>query len=240
MMSAPDPSTAIVDPPPASAPRCAAESTPRARPLTTTMPRAARSAARRSATASPYGDAAREPTSATAGRSSAARRPARPEHERRIRDGGKRGRIRRVAPGHRRHAALGRATARGERAAIERPRVPAACTRAGQGVRQDGRRRVAARRRSAASRQVHGGSSDRPMRSERSVSGEGRKGMEVMAHRARTCGARPPALNYYTREVHDRPRFVTVGIGQNCAKHARFFIPVVASWLAPDYSWSGS
>jgi hypothetical protein len=71
MTSAPDPSTATVDPPPASAPRCAAESTPRARPLITTMPRAARSAPRRSATASPCGDAAREPTSATAGCSSA-------------------------------------------------------------------------------------------------------------------------------------------------------------------------
>ncbi len=35
MTSAPDPSTATVRPPPASAPRCAAESTPRASPLTT-------------------------------------------------------------------------------------------------------------------------------------------------------------------------------------------------------------
>ena len=57
MTSAPEPSTAIVEPPPASAPRCAAESTPRASPLTMTMPRDARSAASRSATARAYGDA---------------------------------------------------------------------------------------------------------------------------------------------------------------------------------------
>ena len=47
--------------PAASAPRCDAESTPRARPLTTVTPRAARSAPRRSATSRPYGDAARDP-----------------------------------------------------------------------------------------------------------------------------------------------------------------------------------
>ena len=39
------------------------------------MPRAARSAARRSATLKPYGEPAREPTIATAGRESAARLP---------------------------------------------------------------------------------------------------------------------------------------------------------------------
>src|SRR6478672_6792051 len=70
MMSVPEPSTAIVDPPPASAPRCAAESTPRARPLTTTTPRAARSAASVSATLRLYGEPAREPTMATARRES--------------------------------------------------------------------------------------------------------------------------------------------------------------------------
>ena len=43
-------------PPAASAPRCAAESTPRARPLTIISPRAARSAASRSATSSAYGE----------------------------------------------------------------------------------------------------------------------------------------------------------------------------------------
>src|SRR5580765_5908541 len=67
MTSAPEPSTATVTPPAESAPRCAAESTPRARPLTITRPDAARSAASRSATASPYGDAARDPTIATLG-----------------------------------------------------------------------------------------------------------------------------------------------------------------------------
>src|SRR5260221_11368185 len=67
MTSAPQPSTATVRPRPASAPRWAAESTPRARPLTTVMPELARSAARCSATDRPYGDAARAPTIATDG-----------------------------------------------------------------------------------------------------------------------------------------------------------------------------
>src|ERR1700704_2175879 len=75
MTSAPDPSTATVTPLPASAPRCAAESTPRARPLTTTSPHAARSPASCSATESPYGEAGPEPTIATAGALSAATRP---------------------------------------------------------------------------------------------------------------------------------------------------------------------
>ena len=52
--SMPCPSTAIVRPPAASAPRCAAVSMPRASPLTIVTPRAARSAARRSATSTPY------------------------------------------------------------------------------------------------------------------------------------------------------------------------------------------
>ena len=52
-----------------SAPRCAAESTPRARPLTTVTPRAARSAASRPAVSSATLDAARDPTIATAGAS---------------------------------------------------------------------------------------------------------------------------------------------------------------------------
>src|SRR5436190_1545455 len=69
--SAPDPSTAIVLPPACSVPRCAAESTPRARPLTTTSPARERSCARRSATSRAYGDAARDPTIATAGALSA-------------------------------------------------------------------------------------------------------------------------------------------------------------------------
>src|SRR6185369_12788103 len=66
MTSTPEPSTATVRPPAESAPRCAAESTPRARPLVITIPRALRSAARRSATASAYGDLVRDPTIATA------------------------------------------------------------------------------------------------------------------------------------------------------------------------------
>src|SRR5204862_6513246 len=52
-----------------------ADSTPRANPLTTTTPRTAGSAASRSATANAYGDPAREPTIATAGRLSAAATP---------------------------------------------------------------------------------------------------------------------------------------------------------------------
>src|SRR6267154_1930849 len=75
MTSGPEPSTATVDPFAASAPRCAAESTPRARPLTTTTPRAARSPDNRSATLNPYGEPAREPTMATEGRERAARLP---------------------------------------------------------------------------------------------------------------------------------------------------------------------
>ncbi len=65
-MSGPQPSTPTVAPFASSAPRCAAASTPRARPLTTTMPREARSAPSRCATARAYGEPAREPTIATA------------------------------------------------------------------------------------------------------------------------------------------------------------------------------
>src|SRR2546423_1457874 len=75
MTSTPDPSTATVIPPAASAPRCAAESTPRARPLTTTTPRTARSPASCSATDKAYGDAAREPTTATASAFNGATQP---------------------------------------------------------------------------------------------------------------------------------------------------------------------
>src|ERR1700736_1674532 len=66
-MSTPVPMTATVMPPPTSAPRWAAASQPRARPLTTMTPARARSAASCSATASPYGDGRREPTIATRG-----------------------------------------------------------------------------------------------------------------------------------------------------------------------------
>src|SRR5712692_5709427 len=66
-MSTPVPMTATVTPPPTSAPRWAAASQPSARPLTTTTPARARSAASCSATASPYGDGRREPTIATRG-----------------------------------------------------------------------------------------------------------------------------------------------------------------------------
>ena len=52
---------------PRARPRCAAESTPRAMPLTTVTLRRARSAPSRRATSSAYGDAAREPTMATEG-----------------------------------------------------------------------------------------------------------------------------------------------------------------------------
>src|SRR5712692_7967948 len=66
-MSTPVPMTATVTPPPTSAPGWAAASQPSARPLTTTTPARARSAASCSATASPYGDGRREPTIATRG-----------------------------------------------------------------------------------------------------------------------------------------------------------------------------
>src|SRR5947207_5819022 len=67
MTSIPDPRTPTVRPPALSAPRCAAASTPRARPLTMVSPAAARSPASRSATLSAYGEAARAPTIATPG-----------------------------------------------------------------------------------------------------------------------------------------------------------------------------
>lgn len=73
--SHPDPRTAIVRPAAESAPRWAAESIPRARPLTTTTPLDANSAPRRSATATPYGEAARDPTTATAGSLNASSEP---------------------------------------------------------------------------------------------------------------------------------------------------------------------
>src|SRR5216683_2674381 len=74
-MSTPVPMTATVTPPPTSAPRWAAASQPSARPLTTTTPARARSAASCSATASPYGDGRREPTIATRGPSGGGHRP---------------------------------------------------------------------------------------------------------------------------------------------------------------------
>src|SRR5574341_985217 len=64
--SPPEPRTATVRPPAASAPRCAAVSMPRARPLTIVTPRAASAPASSSATATPYGVARRAPTIATA------------------------------------------------------------------------------------------------------------------------------------------------------------------------------
>src|SRR6516162_8587344 len=65
----------MVTPSASSAPRCAAESTPRANPLTTAMPRDARSAASVVATDNAYDDAAREPTIATDGWTNASSAP---------------------------------------------------------------------------------------------------------------------------------------------------------------------
>src|SRR5579885_441482 len=65
----PQPSTATVGPR-SSAPRCAAPSTPRARPETTTTPAAASAAPSPCATSVPYEEQARAPTTATHGRSS--------------------------------------------------------------------------------------------------------------------------------------------------------------------------
>src|ERR1039458_6182391 len=65
MTSAPQPSTATVSPPIASAPLCAAESIPRAMPLTIVSPAWARSLESRSATAKPYGVGRRVPTTAS-------------------------------------------------------------------------------------------------------------------------------------------------------------------------------
>src|SRR5215472_17540881 len=75
MTSTPVPRTAIVQPSPMSAPSCAAASTPTARPLTTATPACARSVARRSATASPYGVGRRAPTIATFGQQGGGQRP---------------------------------------------------------------------------------------------------------------------------------------------------------------------
>src|ERR687883_1657058 len=66
----PQPRTATVRPSASSAPRCASPSTPRARPLTTTTPAAARSRPSIRATCSPYDEHARAPTTATAVRPS--------------------------------------------------------------------------------------------------------------------------------------------------------------------------
>src|SRR5918993_5957501 len=74
-MSRPQPVTATVLPPASRLPRCAAESTPRASPLATTIPRSASSAASREAIWSAYGDAAREPMSATHGAARQSRAP---------------------------------------------------------------------------------------------------------------------------------------------------------------------
>src|SRR4029077_4423758 len=74
-MSTPVPITATVTPPALSAPRWAAASIPRARPLTTITAERARSAASCSATASPYGDGRRDPTIATRGPAGGGQRP---------------------------------------------------------------------------------------------------------------------------------------------------------------------
>jgi hypothetical protein len=72
MRSTPEPRTANVLPE-RSAPRWAAKSTPRARPLTTAIPRAARSAPSLAAICSATADTARDPTMATAGAQKASR-----------------------------------------------------------------------------------------------------------------------------------------------------------------------
>src|SRR6059036_715187 len=73
--SMPHPRTASVRPPASSAPRCAAASMPRARPLTIVTPRAPSSPASRSATSTPYGVASRAPTIASASASSTVTAP---------------------------------------------------------------------------------------------------------------------------------------------------------------------
>src|SRR5256885_752514 len=75
MTSTPVPITATVTPPALSAPRCAAASMPRARPLTTTTPARPSSSPSCSATASPYGDGLRERTIATRAPSGGGHRP---------------------------------------------------------------------------------------------------------------------------------------------------------------------
>jgi hypothetical protein len=74
MRSTPDPRTATVLPE-RSAPRWAEESTPRARPLTTVTPLAARSEPSLAAISSATAEAARDPTMATAGVQKASRSP---------------------------------------------------------------------------------------------------------------------------------------------------------------------
>ena len=168
------------------------------------MPRAARSAARRSATASPYGDAAREPTMATAGRSSAAAAPRVHSTKGGSAMAASAAGYERVAPGQRRDAADrprdGSPRPRGRRAsqAFGCPPLRRATSSAStvRGVSP-------ARRRSAARRQVHGGSSDNADRDDEIGERPGQE-MEVMAHRARTCGARPPVLNYTQEGTTDR------------------------------------
>src|SRR5712691_4041561 len=75
MRSTPVPITATVVPPPFKAPRWAAASMPIASPLITITPAAARSADSCSATASPYGDGLREPTTATRSPAGGGQRP---------------------------------------------------------------------------------------------------------------------------------------------------------------------
>src|SRR5256885_1524084 len=75
MTSTPVPMTATVTPPAFSAPRCAAPSMPRARPLTTMTPALASSSPSCPATASPYGEGRREQTMATRGPWGGGQRP---------------------------------------------------------------------------------------------------------------------------------------------------------------------
>ena len=99
-MSTPQPSTATVSPPAASAPLCAAVSMPRAMPLTIVRPACARSAESRSATARPYGVGRRVPTTPSASDLQQFDAAAREQHDGRIEDLAQRLRIARIADGH--------------------------------------------------------------------------------------------------------------------------------------------
>ena len=124
-------------------------------------PRDPRPAARRPTSA--YGDAAREPTIATAGAIERRARPAHPEHRRRIGDRRQRGGIRGVAPGDRRRGRARRARDRWPRARARRSvdaivRVAPAGARpaVGRGRAGSVAARAAARRRRATTRTAGG------------------------------------------------------------------------------------
>ena len=154
------------------------------------------------------------------------RRPARPEHKGRIRDGGERRRIRRVAPRHRRDAAVGCATDCRERALVERG---AFRRRTRAPVKKLGKNGL----RCFAGAKTFRGVTPGPRRQERQADKIGEIGKR--GHDAPRANAGPDLLLQLYARGHDRPRFVTVARTKLCETRAILHI-YRGIWLAAALS----